>query len=249
MSNKTIRDQDKIVFARVAREEKLWILVRGTNHHSLQYVGRSGYAPKPIHCKAKTAKMGPFAGLVVDPNLATSAFPAGDKAFEVWREHDPRLHGDYSHLYAVEPGGLVKFDGKYLYGDYDLKGVVLPGQEQRNLALVTTYLGEHARFGPRDRLVMEKVNAALGVPMVQHGSAETFEGHDPDDSIFIFGPDSEYHEAHTLREIELWYSTKFSNRSTLDKNAPGGVPAGMTPGIRGVFSSNGSFRPVSGKKR
>ena len=50
-----MRLNDKKIFLQVAQELKLWILVRRTNPASLQYIGRAGYAPKSIDCKAKTA--------------------------------------------------------------------------------------------------------------------------------------------------------------------------------------------------
>lgn len=75
-----MRLQDIKVFQDCAQTLKVYILVRRTNPDSLQYVGRKGYLPKRIDCKAKTAdrdvfmmqgggKFAKTAGLVVDPTV------------------------------------------------------------------------------------------------------------------------------------------------------------------------------------
>ena len=83
-----IRPQDKEKFAAAARKIGVWILVRGTNPKSLEYFGRGDCTPKPIDCKAKTAKQGPCAGLVVNPHQAERAFSGCDlvSAIRVWDE-------------------------------------------------------------------------------------------------------------------------------------------------------------------
>ncbi|MCO6457434.1 MAG: hypothetical protein J5I93_19205 [Pirellulaceae bacterium] len=79
----SIRRQDIAVFRAAAAAFDHIIIVRATNQQSLAYVGRKGFAPKPIDCKPKTADAHTFAaghqvysaGLVVDPTLT------GDGAF------------------------------------------------------------------------------------------------------------------------------------------------------------------------
>jgi hypothetical protein len=89
------REQDKKIFARVAKNPPIglgvWILVRGANEKSLAdkyMLDRVHYTPKPIDCKAKTAKEGPCAGLVVNPHQAERAFSGCDlvSAIRVWDE-------------------------------------------------------------------------------------------------------------------------------------------------------------------
>ncbi len=145
-----MRLNDKKIFLQVAQELKLWILVRRTNLASLQYIGRAGYAPKPIDCKAKTAdqNVGPslLAGLVVDPTEQPLAFSPSkrEKAIVEWRKHG---HEMLASGYAVEKNnpitrGLVKRDGSFLHGDYDLYDIVDPEAASRNLAAVESLLGQ-----------------------------------------------------------------------------------------------------------
>jgi len=253
-----MRPQDKDVFARVAKDPPLglgvWILVRGTNADSLDYIGRPGYTPKPIDCKAKTAKLGPSAGLVVNPHLAPHAFDDLPRQKKFWDEHgNPLKYSRRASQYSVESGGplkgCVKLDGQYIYGDYDLKAVVVPGHESATLALVTELHGvPNARRGPKFYEVQRLVNYAIGVDMVQHGADDEFTGHS-DETIFVFSPrGGPPRELHGLGEIQRWYETEFRGRRTADATARGGVPAGVTPGIRGVVRPDGTIRPVTFRK-
>lgn len=85
------------LFKRAARNFNVSILVRRTNEHSIQYIGQPGYVPKPLTCKAKTAKRNVHlggrvikcAGLVVDPRINgfNQAFTTSDQhrsAVDVW---------------------------------------------------------------------------------------------------------------------------------------------------------------------
>jgi hypothetical protein len=92
-----MRSQDKAIFLEAARQFQIWILVRRTNRASLEYVGRPGYTPKRIDCKAKTADIdiAPYrlAGLVVDPGIHPKAFKPGKaaKAADCWAAMKPLL--------------------------------------------------------------------------------------------------------------------------------------------------------------
>jgi hypothetical protein len=250
-----VLDSHKAIFARVAKEPPtgvgVWILVRGTNKNSLNYIGRSGYTPKPIDCKAKTAKLGPCAGLVVNPYEAAQAFDDLPAQKRFWDEHgNPLKYSSRAARYSIESTGplkgCVKLDGRYIYGDYDLKAVVVPGHESATVALVTELQGvQNARRGPKFFEVQRLVNNAIGVEMVQHGAEDEFTGHS-DDSIFVFGPKGEYEELHGIAQIQGWYN-KICRR-TLDKDFTGGVPSGLSPGIRGVVQPDGSIRPVNFRK-
>jgi hypothetical protein len=229
----------------------VWILVRGTNKDSLNYIGRAGYTPKPIDCKAKTAKLGPCAGLVVNPHEAAQAFNDLLVQKRFWDEHgNPLKYSSRAARYSIESTGplkgCVKLDGKYIYGDYDLKSVIVPGHESATVALVTELQGvQNARRGPKFYEVQRQVNNAIGAEMVQHGAEDEFTAHS-NDSIFVFGPKGEYEELHGITQIQEWYNRIC--RRTLDKDFPGGVPAGVTPGIRGVVQSDGSIRSINFRK-
>lgn len=93
-----LRREDVAVFAAAAEVFDHIVIVRATNTKSLDYVGRKGFAPKPIDCKPKTADDDCYvqevnhyvecAGLVVDPTMVSYAAFANDKkrskAREAW---------------------------------------------------------------------------------------------------------------------------------------------------------------------
>ena len=242
-----IRAQDKAVFAAAAFQIGVYILVRGTNEDSLKYIQDPRFVPKPIDCKMKTADRGDLAGLVVDPVLNSDAFSDGR------REKAVKWIATLPARYTVDTAknsrfvGCVKLGGRCIHGDYDLKAIVLPGQEFRNLSLVTKLLGQDARCGPKFYEVQRFANSAIGKPMVQHGADDEYLDHseDADETIFVFFP--EKRDPEVLRgpaETKAWYANEFLGRKPLIHDAaPTAVPpAGASP-IRGVIS-NGRFRPV-----
>jgi hypothetical protein len=251
-----IRLQDKRAFAAAAGKIGVWLLVRGANSKSLDYIGQPDCTPKPIDCKAKTAQLGPDAGLVVNPCIAQGAFtePKLSELRASWNTKDnPLIFSPRAALYSIEQmgprQGCVKLSGKYIYGDYDLKAVVVPGHESATVALVTEVRGvQNARRGPKFYEVQREVNNAIGVEMVQHGADDEFTSH-TDESVFVFGPKGEYKELHGLMAIQQWYENEFHGRDTGNAKSTGGVPAGVTPGIRGVVQPDGTIRPVTFGKR
>ena len=127
---------------------KVWckIVVRASNQHSMQYMGRNGFKPKPLNCKAKTYKPardnGTTAGLVVYPmhekivdNYASlkDFWDANDwwnkffaenidqKKTEVAQRHE--LKNGFKIVYEGDRAGCVLFHGDYMYSDYDLMSV------------------------------------------------------------------------------------------------------------------------------
>jgi hypothetical protein len=259
-----VLDRHKLLFAAVAREPPiglgLWILVRGTNKESLEYLSRDDYktryTPKPIDCKAKTARKGPCAGLVINPHNVQNAFDGDDlnKAIKLWddlhEKGNPLVFSERKDRYSEETSGplkgCIKLDGKYIHGDYDLKAIILPGHESATIALLTDLHGvSNVRHGPQFYEVQRRINASIGADMVQHGAEDEYKGHS-DDSIFVFGPKGEYDELRGMAQVQSWYN-KF-RRNTLDANFLGGVPADKKPGIRGIVQPDGSIRPVSLRK-
>lgn len=98
-----MRQEDIRAFVDAAKFYRLFILLRRTNEASLPYIGKIGYAPKRLDCKAKTADLDvnipgigrkETAGLVVNPTLPgfASAFKSTKKAQsaqETWRQFEP----------------------------------------------------------------------------------------------------------------------------------------------------------------
>jgi hypothetical protein len=85
-------------FKRAAGYFKVWILVRRGNRESLRWIGKDGYIPKLLDCKAKTADRDftgkECAGLVVSPILMPEAFTPEKlhKALEEWPKFEPKLY-------------------------------------------------------------------------------------------------------------------------------------------------------------
>ena len=258
----SMRDRDRIIFARVAKEPPwglgVWILVRGTNPASLQYIGGHGFTPKPIDCKAKTGKKGPCAGLVVNPFEVPDAFDDPREPQELWKEEgNPLEFSARKSRYSTETEGklkgCVKLAGNYLHGDYDLKAVVVPGHESATVALVTELHGvPNVRHGPRFYEVQRLVNNAIGSEMLQHGAEDEYKGHS-EDTIFVFYPSAQNQyplgrRLDGLTAIQAWYENEFRGRRTANAKSPSGVPAGVTPGIRGIVQPDGSIRPANIRK-
>ena len=126
-----LRPEDEDAFAAAALEIGGCILVRGTNETSLKSIPDRLCIPKPIDCKAKTADQGPLTCLLVDPveNPKTSSDDRRAKAAE-WIGV---LHGRYTaeRDKASPFHGCVRLGGQRVHGDYDLRGIALPGQDAR----------------------------------------------------------------------------------------------------------------------
>lgn len=238
-----MRPKDKPLFSQVANALQAWLLVRETNTASLQYVGVQGYVPKPIECKAKTADVEshPLVGLVVDPTTEPGAISDGRraKALKAWKEFLPELTREGS-LYAVivQPGspdhGTVTLSGSKIHGDYDLKGVILVGQEQRNLNLVGELNGQLHMRGPLFYEVQKRINAGIGVAMIQHSSEEGYADHS-DDVIDVFGPHGEVLKLKGASETEAFYAQMKRRVHDIksDKPAPVGKPGWIPEVIQG----------------
>jgi hypothetical protein len=217
-----MRPQDKTLFLEAAHKFQVWILVRRTNVESLKYIGKPGYTPKRIDCKAKTADMdiAPYslAGLVVDPTIHTKAFKPGkiQSAKECWAKMQP-LPGS---IYTVDKNpnsrhyGCLKLQGSYIHGDYDLYDIIDVTQPHRNLAAVDTLLGQPHRRGPKVLTVQEFINSRIGSPVIQHGGEAQYADHS-DQSIDAFGPNGE--DVTILNEFSVrnWYANRFAGRPTL----------------------------------
>jgi hypothetical protein len=218
-----MRPQDKAVFSNAARSLGLWILVRRTNPTSLKYIGRHGFVPKPIDCKAKTSNCGELAGLVVSPELCPQAFGPQklSNAKTAWtafcRDQRP---GQPGSRYAIQTDkksdhyGAVTLHGSYLHGDYDLYDIIDPAQAHRNLASVETLLGQPHMRGPNLYKVMDAINHQIGVAMVQHGGEAQYSDHS-EQAIDAFGPEGEECTILNKYSVVGWYKQRFGGRPNL----------------------------------
>ena len=217
-----MRPQDKTYFLEAAKQFNVWILVRRTNRASLEYIGRPGYTPKRIDCKAKTAGanvgMYKLAGLVTSPLLQPTAFPGGKlpKAESSWKAMGALIGTTYKIDENKESKhyGCLQLNGSYIHGDYDLYDIIDITQAHRNLAAVETLLGQPHRRGYKVLPVQEFINSRIGVPMIQHGGEAQYADHS-EQSLDAFGPNGE--DVTILNEfsVRAWYEERFEGRKTL----------------------------------
>ena len=217
-----MRPNDKKIFLDAAAHFKVWILVRRTNPDSLRYVGLSGYTPKRIDCKAKTADndIGKYklAGLVVDPRVHPKAFRPGkeSKALAAWKSMEPTL----GSVYTVDMNkdaqhyGCLQMEGRYIHGDYDLYDVIDPNAPSRNIALVETLHGVPHMRGPRLREMQDFINSRIGSPMVQHGGEAQYTDHSQQ-AIDVFPPEGMDFTILNEYSVRAWYDNQFKGRKTL----------------------------------
>lgn len=173
-----------------------------------------------------------LAGLVVAPDIHTRAFTPSkltsanhswkkfmaDKAVERSDKATPRDRGleearnlnNKKSQYTVDVFvkskhfGCLKFQNQWIHGDYDLKDIVVPGHERRNIALVEELHGQPHMRGPKLTMVQDYVNRRIGSPMVQHGAEAQFADH-ADERIDVFGPNGEEFTLKNAKQTRLWY--------------------------------------------
>ena len=173
-----------------------------------------------------------LAGLVVVPTIHPESFTRrrrpeavrfwhrflADHGVSVSRKARPVDQGleeakalnDKKGLYTVDLNedsrhyGCLMFQGRWIHGDYDLKDIIPPGQERRNLALVEELHGQPHMRGPKLSMVQDYVNRRIGSPMVQHGADAQYADH-ADERIDVFGPDGQEFTLKNARQTKLWY--------------------------------------------
>ena len=202
-----IRAEDQTIFAQVAELMKVWILVRGTNKASLRFIGKSGYSPKPVECKAKTADQGgEKAGLVVCPILDPNAFSKGtktEKALAAWADFAGEKWSQDTPLAGLPTGfdietaktsyyGCVRKNGMYLHGDYDLYDVVDPEDPTGGSRVEKLISGVPVSYSANSLAAHRALNARFqktcNANLVQHGDQLSYADH-TDDLIIAFPPE------------------------------------------------------------
>lgn len=217
-----MREKDKIVFQEAATRFNYWILVRRTNRASLQYIGSPGYTPKPFACKAKTADFnsGTYqtAGLVVDPNIHPNAFKSG-KSADVMKNWAAAKTKELPFSMDMDKKskhyGCLRYEGKYIHGDYDLYDIIDADQPQRNLGLVSESSGFQHIIGPYLDKIQQYINNKIGVPVIRHSGEMQYTDHS-EQAIDVFKPKG--HTSFTiLNQYSLrdWYRAEFKGRQPI----------------------------------
>ena len=137
-----VAPEHHVKFGQMAANDGFIYIVRDCNPASLPYQSMDGYCTKPVTCKAKTAKHGPNAGLVVDPthpvqvryweaalrNAANDPVKQQqiqkdrENAVEAWEGFKKKQLGKDGYTRNDEDGTIL-LNGERIYGDYDLHGV------------------------------------------------------------------------------------------------------------------------------
>jgi hypothetical protein len=216
----------KRVFLDAASHFQVWILVRRTNPSSFEYIGKPGFVPKPINCKAKTADkdLGRYklAGLVIDPTDREDAFKPERfrDALKCW-EDTRELIGE--GLFTVDRDdrsrhcGCLMLQGDYIHGDHDLYDIIDITQAHRNLAGVEVLLGKPHMRGSKVLRVQEFVNSRIGSPILQHGGDAQFLSEHRSEPIDAFGPSGEDVTILNQFSVQAWYRERFGGRQLLGR--------------------------------
>ena len=181
--------QHKQVFFIVADRLNCYIGLREPNDLSDKWITKEGFVPKGVDVKAKTAKAGEFAGLVVNPYLLPKAFPKPDDLKRAQGSWDKFAKNGLPNRFSCPTSGpevgLLKKEGKAIHADYDLMFVTLAdGQGNMKFtsgieseALFTKVGNEINRMIPRKK-------------MIQHSTEFLFEGvgAPASEQVLIFGP-------------------------------------------------------------
>ena len=189
-----MREKHKDAFFEVAEQFMCWIGLREPNRLADKWIGKSGSIPKPEKCKGKTADNPsfPFAGLVTDPNLMPDAFKDSKTlkdAETAWGKFaiGRRLPSGYTVLEEGKEKGLVKFNGKFIFADYDLMAICRSSKEgnflfTKSRSDMTTEEEQKKHYEDLSdnderseaEALFEKVkpvlNSKFGMDMIQHGA-------------------------------------------------------------------------------
>ncbi len=252
-----MREQDRKVFKKVARDENVWLLARLTNPMSLIWAGKQNYIPKPISCKAKTANRNDtdaryrIAGLVADPyEEHCDQFKNPADAMKYWDEfrtahldQDYRKTGRGRDGYSVDIDSnsshylCVKRDGKYIHGDYDLLDIIDAKNPRVNEIIEGFLDGARHNYNPRFPEIQRILNARMDTPMVQHGGEAQFT-YLYEQPIHVFFPRtgpkgedySQYDPIIWLNKLtaQHWYKNWFGGRQAA-KPSPADAPRAQFP--------------------
>ena len=164
-----MRDDHRDVLFKTADQCGCWIGVREPNPLADNWIGKSGYVPKGLACKAKTSDNPAFrfAGLVVDPTARPEAFKKETlaEARETWAKKflkGGRIPPGFTCAESGPERGLVKIGGAAIYADYDL--MAINRSNERGEWLVTDQAQQAQLYAKVEPLLRK----GFGVPMVQH---------------------------------------------------------------------------------
>jgi hypothetical protein len=197
-----MRQTHKDAFFDAADGFTCWIGLREPNPLAERWIGRAGYTPKPLACKAKTADRANhrLGGLVVDPTLCPDAFESRTlgEAMETWTRKflvAGRLPAGFTRVESGHERGLVRHQGAAIYADFDLMALLRSNADAEFLHTTP----------PEQKQLFDKIvpvlNRALGAPLIQHGAEFMWDqgvGARASEFVLWFGPG---------RRFERWPSS------------------------------------------
>jgi hypothetical protein len=221
------KDHEKI-FSQVAIQTGYWIFVRLTNKESIRYMNLSGYVPKRIDCKAKTADFNnrksnwQLAGLVVDYRIHPDVFKPEKSASakKAWGEFESGVLNLPGSAYQIDKStaskhyGCVMLSGKYIYSDYDIWDIVDPKNPRPNLGIVEELHGQLHIRNRLQRKVEEYLSRTPLAKLVQH-SGEMQYAVPTDQPIDAFGPKGEVVTLLNLNTWKAWCRDRFGGRISI----------------------------------
>lgn len=171
------------------------------------------------------------------PGFVASMLDPGILTLDGQRKLTYIPHGKF-YFIDLDPSssryGCVKFSssslmsaGKYIHGDFDLYGIVRADDPSRNVAVSETRLGQKHSRSPEFFDVQHYVNRRIGVPMVLHGSQESYGSEHGDEGVDVFKPDGGFIGLENFGEIAFLYDTVFKGRRLFTKNGPREIVRGM----------------------
>ena len=238
---------DMNVLRKAANKFEKCPVVRISNPESRKFIGKPGYQPKELTCKAKTAHFDVVkdgrayqtAGLVVDPTIHPEAFREPEKAIQEWEaakvkfeQHGYRVSVDQTSRHY----GCLQHNGEHIHSDLDLFDLVDMKRPRANLAVAGTLHGEDHFHGPAFTRVRDFVNREAGADLIQHGAQAQAAGMKlrHDDELWAFPPNQDPIHLKNPKEIRAFYRDQFQGRKVLYEAphrsvGPEGPPRQATP--------------------
>ncbi|MEN3941793.1 RHS repeat-associated core domain-containing protein [Prosthecobacter sp. SYSU 5D2] len=217
-------------FAEFAAEKNQFVIVRNSNDASMKYQGQPGYTAKPMSCKAKTAKHGEDAGLVVDPThpkqqkawddaeLAAKDDPEKlaqvksdrENAEKYWKKYEEDTQKSTGKKPEVDDQGRALQDGKKIHGDYDLHGVYDGNSKERvSYGSGDANSPDESLARQRRKEMNEHLDPDGKSEMVQHGGQDDWNNPNksPDPPVTVFKPDGTSEQLKDADEMKDFYES------------------------------------------
>jgi hypothetical protein len=198
-------------FWETADEKNCWIGLREPNRLAERWIGKDGYVPKSMECKATTADnpLHRFGGLVADPFDCTDAFldETIASARKKWMEFmiNERFRTIFNVVKDGSDRGLLRSFDKCIYSDYDLMAILRATTDGRMTYTQTQIEGPSAD-GSLDRMmidpkeksfadeVIRAINRRIGIDMIQHGTEFMYlgVGAKAKEEVYWYGPKRQF---------------------------------------------------------